>query len=331
MNVDRPPSMIRQIIERTLEYDFKVWGFGEGIALEAVWQAGDLLDEPSYQQRVITLLDRWLERPLVEADHSAPGGLLIDAWIASGDQRYLDRAEALAAYMHDLPRDRSGALFHRPQHPQYHDYLYVDCMEVDAPFLCQLAEATSDQRYFDHAAEQLIGYAALLQDDATHLFYHQYNGQTQQVNGSFWGRGSGWALLGMLKTLRRLPKAHPAYAEIQQRFTILVDALAACQHAAGEWSTVLDQPQSYVEGSLTAMFEYGIDQGIRVELLPTTYQVTADSAWQALQRRMSPDGFLSGVSMGTPPGNAAHYNAIVTGTGFPWGQGAALFAYLLRL
>ncbi len=322
---------IRQIVERTLEYPFKVWGFGEGIALEAVWQAGEALQTPDYQQRVIALLDRWLARPLEEADHSAPGGLLIDAWESTQDRRYLERAEALAASMSALPRDASGALFHRPQHPQYHDYIYVDCMEVDAPFLCRLAQATHDARCFDRAAEQLLSYAALLQDDDTHLFYHQYNGATHTVNGAFWGRGNGWALLGMLKTLRSLPAAHPAYPEIRRRFHQLIDALVARQRPDGEWTTVLDHAETYVEGSLTAMFGYGIEQGIRSGLLPPDYQVRADAAWMALQRRMSHDGLLEGVSVATPPGDAAHYNTIPIGAGFPWGQGAALLAYLLRL
>ncbi|MCC6803861.1 MAG: glycoside hydrolase family 88 protein [Anaerolineae bacterium] len=326
----RPIPGIHAIVERTLEYPFKVWGFGEGIALEAVWQAGDWLDAPECRQRVIALLDQWLARPLVEADHSAPGGLLLDAWEATGERRYLERAEALAAYLDTLPRTTAGALLHRPQHPDYHDFLYVDCMEVDAPFLCRLAQATGDVRCFDRAADQLLGYAALLQDGATHLFYHQYNGATNRVNGAFWGRGNGWALLGMLKTLRSLPAAHPSYGEIHLRFQRLVTALVAHQRPDGEWATVLDQPDTYVEGSLTAMFGYGIAEGIGSELLPPDYQASADAAWIALRRRMSPDGLLEGVSVATPPGDAAHYNAIPVGAGFPWGQGPALLAHLLR-
>lgn len=321
---------IRRIVARTLDYPFKVWGFGEGIALEAVWRAGDLLTAPEYRQRVIALLDRWLARPLVEADHSAPCGLLVDAWEATGERRYLERAEALAAYMDALPRTAAGALLHRPLHADYHDFLYVDCMEVDAPFLCRLAQATGDARYFDRAADQLLGYAALLQDGATHLFYHQYNGATNRVNGAFWGRGNGWALLGMLKILRSLPAVHPAYGEIRLRFQRLVAALVAHQRPDGEWATVLDQPDTYVEGSLTAMFGYGMAEGIHSGLLPPDYQASANAAWIALRRRMSPDGLLEGVSLATPPGDAAHYNAIPVSAGFPWGQGPALLTYLLR-
>jgi rhamnogalacturonyl hydrolase YesR len=93
---------------------------------------------------------------------------------------------------------------------------------------------------------------------------------------------------------------------------------------------VLDHPDTYIEGSLAAMFAYGIDQGIRSGLLPLEHQASADVAWGALQRRTSRDGLLEGVSVATPPGDAAHYDSIPVEAGFPWGQGPVLLACLSR-
>ena len=61
--------------------------------------------------------------------------LLVTAYQETGDARYLERARELAQHMLGLPRTVHDAALHRPQHPDYHDYLYVDCMEVDGPFL----------------------------------------------------------------------------------------------------------------------------------------------------------------------------------------------------
>lgn len=312
-------------------YPFKVWGFGEGIALEALWQAADVLGEPAYRAYVLDLFERWLGREIVEADHSAPGGLLVEAWQHTGDARYLDLAQRLAAHMHALPQDATGALFHRPTHPDYHDYLYVDCMEVDAPFLCTLAQATGDAAYDDRAVEQLLGYSSLLQDAGTGLFYHQYNGSTGQVNGSFWGRGNAWALLGYVKMLQLLPKTHEAYREAMVRFTALARALAQRQLEGGDWATVLDMPETYREASLPAMFGYGLDAAVSAGLLPVAYAAVADRAWDAMLTRLTPDGMLQGVSVATPPGNAPHYNSIATGAGYPWAQGPLLLWLLHRL
>jgi unsaturated rhamnogalacturonyl hydrolase len=326
-------ELMHNIARRTMEYPYKIWGFGEGIALEALWEAGQALHEPAYQQFVVGLLERWLAREprLVEADHSAPGGLLLTVYNATQDARYLDLALDLARHMRALPQASTGARLHRPQHPNYASFLYVDCMEVDAPFFCQLAAMTGDNAFYDYAAEQLLGYTALLFNKERGLFYHQYNNVTGQVNGSFWGRGNGWALLGCLKTLKQLPSTHPSYMQIGTIFDQLAASLARLQHEDGSWSTVLDHPETYREGSLPAMFGYAILDGIAADHLPESCALVAEHAWEAVERSLTPDGLLHNVSVATPPGDAPHYNQIATGADYPWGQGPALLFALARM
>lgn len=321
---------IKRIAEQIIAYPYKVWGFGEGIALEALWEAADLLEETRYKQFLLDLFEQWLKRPLVEADHSAPGMLLLMAYEDTLDTRYLERAIALAEHMRALPEAKTGAALHRPQHPDYHDFLYVDCMEVDAPFLCKLAQVTGENVYAEAAVRQLSGYSALLQDQTSGLFYHQYNAVTDQINGAFWGRGNGWALLGLLKTLLLLSPEHPEYTHIKAIFARLVDALAKCQLADGTWSTVLNQPETYAEASLPAMFGYGVGVGMQTGLLDKKYETLVQKAWNAMNARLE-DGLLRGVSIATPPGDAPHYNSIATSSGFPWGQGPALLFCLSQL
>ena len=71
------------------------------------------------------------------------------------------------------------------------------------------------------------------------------------------------------------------------------------------------------------MFGLAFQIGIADGLLESSLQPAVDRAWQATSRRIA-DGLLSGVSSGTPPGDAKHYAAVTTGSGFPWGQGPAL-------
>ena len=311
-----------EIAQKTMQYPFKIWGFGEGIALEALWLAGNILNEPRYHRFVLDCFERWLQRKpsIEESDHSAPGALLLQCYEATSDQRYLSLAQRLAEHMLSLPHDSSGAAFHRPQHPAYHHFIYVDCMEVDAPFLCKLASVTGNKHYFDDAARQLLAYSTLLRDSATGLFSHQYDGETGAVNGTFWGRGNGWALLGMLKTLELLPSDHAAFTSIQQQFIHLVASLANLQHPSGEWSTVLDQPNTYCEASLTAIFGYAIQIGINRKLLDERYLPVAKRAWSATQQRLT-DGILEGVSIATPPGDATHYNSIANRSWLSVGTG----------
>lgn len=316
-------ELTNQIAQETMRYPFKVWGFGEGVALEALWEASDHLNESLYREFVLNLFERWVSRPIEEPDHSAPSMLLLMAYEHTRDMRYLEVAKSLAGHMHQLPQATNGARFHRPQHADYHHYIYVDCMEVDAPFLCKLAQVTGNADFYDAGATQILSYCALLQDQSTGLFYHQYNGETNTINGAFWGRGNGWALLGLLKTLLILPSTHANYQQIKSNYQQLAQALISLQHANGAWSTVLDQPETYQESSLPAMFGTGILSGIQNGLLPETYQLHVDRAKQNMLEHIA-DGVLHGVSIATPPGSASHYNSIQTASGFPWGQGPAL-------
>jgi unsaturated rhamnogalacturonyl hydrolase len=322
---------IQTIAQQTMTYPYKLWGFGEGIALEAVWYAGTALDQLAYRAWVIRMMDRWLNREprLREEDHSAPGVALLHVYRATQDERYLTRALDLAAQMQQLPSDQSGAWLHRPEHPDYHHYLYVDCMEVDAPFFCQLAAVTGDSQYHDRAAQQLLSYCRLLQDDETGYFHHQYDAEQETVNGIFWGRGNGWAMLGLLKSLRCLPVDHPSYADLLRRFQRLAASIASAQLPSGDWPTVLTEPLAQAEGSLAAMYAYGLLAGIESRLLPDTYSDTITRAFTALRARLLPDGRLSGVSVATPPGTTvAHYDSIAVGESVPWGQGPLLLAAL---
>lgn len=320
--------LIERLAAQTMLYPFKVWGFGEGIALEALWDIDPHAPHLGCRVFVLDIYEQWLSRPLEERDHSANGELLLLIYEQTGDLRYLDRARDLARHMMALPKADHAAALHRPEHPDYHQYLYVDCMEVDAPFLCKLGAVTGDASCTAAGVNQILAYSALLQHE-NGLFYHQYNEGTRQVNGAFWGRGNGWALLGLLKTLSLITPQTPRYDEALARFQRLATALAALQLPSGGWPTVLNDSDTYEEGSLPAMFGVGLHVAVQKGLLPPDFQRAADRAWERTLALVD-DGLLQNVSIATPPGDAAHYAQIATSTGYPWGQGPALWFAVVR-
>jgi rhamnogalacturonyl hydrolase YesR len=220
---------------------------------------------------------------------------------------------------------------HRPDHDEYSEYVYVDCMHVDGPFLCRLAQVTGNSGYFDLAADLLRGHVRVLQDDDTGLFYHLYDAGRAVTNGAFWGRGNGWSLLGLVETLIRLPTDHPSQPLLATCLNRQADQLARLQGDSGHWHTVLDDPDTYLESSLSAFFSAGFLRAFRAGLLPRRYLTVADKAWTALTSRIDTQGQLTGVSEATPPGSAEHYDQVDTGGGYPWGQGPALLAAATRL
>jgi unsaturated rhamnogalacturonyl hydrolase len=310
----------------TMQWNFRVWGFGEAIALRGLLRAGDLLGDAEPIGFVHGLLRSWLGRGVARSneDHVGAGRELIDMHRRTGDGRFLDAARRLAELNAGFPKGPTGARYHRTDTPGWRWQIWVDCMDVDGPFLAALAHATGEARYFDQAAEELLGYARALQS-GNGLLFHGFERDCGQ-NGQLWARGNGWALMGLVDTLALLPREHGSWAELHQRTLALVAALGAVQHASGLWHTVIDEPSTYLESTLAAMTAYALRDGFALGL------IVADSpgdprrrARAAMHAEIAPDGTLGLVSDATPVGALSTYATRPFGV-FPWGQGPLLLA-----
>jgi unsaturated rhamnogalacturonyl hydrolase len=325
-------ELIAQMARQTARYPFKRWGFGESIAMEALLAAGG---EPG--RFAAELVTGWARdhAPLAgdPLAHVAPGVPLLILAEREGNRAepLLGCAYELATVLAESAVGRHGAQIHRPDLAGWEHEVWVDCMHLDGPFLSLLARLSGDPGYADLAGEILLGHARVLQTERSGLFSHGFDDATGRANGVHWGRGQGWALLGLVDTAANLPHRHPARGEIGQRLDGLVRGLAATEAALGVWHTVVDAPETYVESSVGAFVALGVGRAVRRGLLPTTWSALVDRSWEAVARRVSPDGDLEGVSDATPVGpNALHYGGRARGS-FPWGQGPALLAAVERL
>jgi rhamnogalacturonyl hydrolase YesR len=208
----------------------------------------------------------------------------------------LECALELAAVLEGSAVGRHGAQIHRPDLDGWEHEVWVDCMHLDGPFLAQLAVATGDVRWSDLAANLLLRHARVLQDERSGLFSHGFDDASGERNRIHWGRGQGWALLGLVDTLRHLPPGHPAWTEATDRLRALVEGLAATETTAGKWHTVVDSPGTYVETSVGAFVALGVGRGMRYGLLPEDWAALVERALTATSRAITPEGLLEGVS-----------------------------------
>ncbi|HET9661263.1 MAG TPA: glycoside hydrolase family 88 protein, partial [Thermomicrobiales bacterium] len=220
----------------------------------------------------------------------------------------------------------AGARIHRPDLAGWEHEVWVDCMHLDAPFLALLGQQTNDPARQALAVELLLSHARVLQDEASGLFSHGFDYAAGKPNRVHWGRGQGWALLGLVDTLHLLPPEQPGADEIRERLDTLVAGLARHEQEAGRWSTVVGRHDTYREASVSAFAALGIGRAIRWKLISAQYVDLVRRAFAATLEQLSADGSLVGVSNATPVGaDAAHYDARPLGT-HPWGQGPALLA-----
>jgi rhamnogalacturonyl hydrolase YesR len=316
---------IERIAEATTRSRYKVWGFGESVAMEGLIAAGG-----RFREFARDTIETWArtagplrDEPLA---HVTPGVPLLLLHEERPDPVLWGRILELESVLTDAERGMAGARIHRPDLVGWEHEVWVDCMHLDGPFLALLGHRTNDPARFELAVELLLTHARVLQDEASGLFSHGFDDATGKPNRVHWGRGQGWALLGLVDTLHLLPEGITGKAEIRERLVALVDVLARWEQEPGRWSTVVDRPETYREASVGAFVALGIQRAMRWGFVGHDSTGLVQRALGATLEQIAPSGEMLGVSDATPVGaDAAHYDARPLGT-HPWGQGPTLLA-----
>lgn len=299
-------------------YPFKLWGFGEEIALQA------MLGLPGGDSWVQDLVRPWCEQHAVmePADHVAPGWVILDLFEKTEDPVYLEAALRLAEFRAGF----DGLQPHRPDLPALKALLWVDCMAIDGPFFVRLARLDGDGAWADLGVRTISDYVTVLADpEVRGLFRHTFDTVSLQQSSCLWARGNGWALHGLVDTLEFLPTSHKGRSFLLRQLAQTVLALASCQADDGRWHTILDDKSSPLENSTTVLFASAVLKAERLRLLssPTTM---IPRALRAIKRNVTVTGALE-VSGATPGGNRDTYVNAPLGV-FPWGQGPLLLTLL---
>jgi len=319
-------ALLGTVARRTMAWPFQMWGFGEAIALRGLLAASRALGDPGLAAFVARLLRQYAARRDVgaaPADHVAPGRELVELYQQTGDEPLLNAARRLATLHASFPSNTAGARLHRPDLSGFRRQIWVDCMDNEAPFLVRLGAVTGEAWYIDRGVDEIAAYARLLQDDETGLFQHGYEEPCGR-NGQVWARGNGWALMGLVETLRLTPPDHARRAELTARFDRVCAGLARQQHASGLWHTIVDGPDTYLESTLATMIATAVPDAAAAGLIdPDRYREMAARARRAVLTLIDADGALRLVTEATPIAERAMYATRRFGV-YPWGQGPLL-------
>jgi unsaturated rhamnogalacturonyl hydrolase len=318
-------ALVRAVAACTMRWPFRVWAFGEAVALRGLLAAGRATGDAEPLGFVRALLRTWIGRGVGRSpeEHVAPGAELLQLHALDGDEAWLDAARSLARLFASTPIGPNGVRYLRPDLPGWRRQIWVDSMDGGPPFLAQLARVTGEESHARDAERELLGYARLLQDERSGLFIHGFE-ETCGANGQHWARGNGWAAMGLVETLAQLPRETAAANELRQRLMTLLAGLAARQHASGLWSTVLDRPETPLETTLAVMTVCALDRASEAGVLASDpYRAMRDRAHTAVLEHVSATGALGLVSDATPIGELRMYATRPFGI-FPWGQGPLL-------
>ena len=170
---------------------------------------------------------------------------------------------------------------------------WTDDMFMATSVLARVAATSRDPKYAAAVTRLLLSYSEQLQRPDG-LFVHS------RLGPHAWGRGNGFALLGLLDALTYMPESWPDRPKVLAVFQKHVAALARHQDAEGMWHQVVDVPSSYKEFTVTAMTVAALARGIsRGWLDRATYQPVLDRGWWAVAARVTDDGVTRDVCSGT--------------------------------
>lgn len=345
-------KLLTLVADGITEWPFRNWNFGDSIGFESLLSASGATCNPTWENFVTAWVRSWGSRsePFVRLDCTAPGRAMVKVATKTGDPVLTESLSKLAEYLRGRPQ--LEGLYETwessPLLPSYgpepmEDWeeqllaqppagVFLDCLHFDPPFFSSLGRLLNDSDLVSCAVEQAVGYCTLLQKESG-LFDHF---ALRDVDGTFgpgWGRGQGWALLGLLDTIEEAREFCDNNVTLARDLEKLVDSARSLiqvqislQREDGHWYAVVDNPGSGNESSTAAFMAHGFQRAADLGIL-TEEEVRGprELAQTAVLESLDDDGNVSEVSAAvfacTSP---SHYSHVPRGKIVPWGQGPAL-------
>lgn len=209
-----------------------------------------------------------------------------DAWMHAKDQAARKLALAIAPFMVSAPAP--------------YDINFTTGWTDDMFMASAVLARTALEAHQAPLQRLLLGYSSRLQRPDG-LFIHAETGPHA------WGRGNGFALLGLTEALTWYPEPWPR-APVLDIYRRQLAGLVKHQSDDGSWRQVIDEPASYRELTATAMITAAIARGIaRGWIDRERYEPVMNRGWQAVAARVNPDGTVNDVCASTGAGPTKEY------------------------
>ena len=308
-----------------LRINWRVWYFGDNAGFMGLESADYLLNTMEYGNYAYGLLKGWSARrnPRVKYDQTLPGIEAIRLATRHADKDLHGSLEEHVNWITGHNKFKGVYL----TDDDYPNLIWVDTISIHPPMIAGLG--VYKQEYYEIASRLTMSYVELLQDESG-LFSHTYDITEEASNNIHWGRGQGWALAGLLETIKLLPQNDQLRQGLVSRFSECVIAVSRFQNKDGNWNTIIDDDSSPIEMSIAPFFVIVGTQAIALGLLKSDIAENISAAMSAILKSLSKDGFYKGVSEDTLSGDHSYYKSIKNDSFSPWSQGppiAAIYWY----
>ena len=187
------------------------------------------------------------------------------------------------------------------------DWWWVDALQMAMPVFTRLGVLYNDTSYFRKMYD-LYYYTKYKHGDKglynpqDNLWWRDkdFDPPYKEPNGEdcYWGRGNGWVLAALVRTLDMIPKSDSHYNEYLQDYKDMCAALIKIQREDGFWNASLHDAANFggKETTGTSLFTYGFAWGISKGVLDKSiYLPVVIKAWKGLASAVHVNGFLGYV------------------------------------
>lgn len=346
--------LIGAVAARLGGHDFKCWFYGDSVGFEGLVAASDMLGDPHWFDFSRGFFRAWAARmlPFQPDDNTAPGHVICEVVARTGDVILREAAISLARHLRQ--RRKIGPVsvtFEdslRSLRPPYGGIalseaetaqmrapgpgIWLDCMHFDPPFFAHLDKIDPAQGWAEAAIAEILGYKDFLFDPETGLYNHFWLEKVGRSYTRGWGRGQGWALLGLIDVAAYLPEGLAGAEAVRAEALRLARRMLDYQLADGNWHCMVHEPQSGPESSTAAFMATAFFRGMALGILPVAeFAEPAERAYRAMEANLDDDGNLMGVSAAVMSALVQqHYWHVPLNRIVPWGQGPVLTAAAAR-
>ena len=236
---------------------------------------------------IFQLVDPYVDNPSTSFG-DAPGSASLAGAVWADDLFRVTKDPRYKNYLLDLANrfDSSGSNPPAPADPKWR----TEDMFMLGSMMGRSYTLTQEGQYLDLLTNFLVEMGT---QQISGLYWHD------RETPFYWGRGNGFAVLGLAETLTYLPQSHPLYADILLMYKKLLNGLLKYQNPSGCYHQVITLPGSYQELTSTSMIGYGVARGVKLGLLDQSYLPTLASLWNGTKDRITETGDVVDGCTGT--------------------------------
>ncbi len=310
-------------LARSQPYFDRIWTWS--ILYSGFMATSESLGDAKYRDAMLemsTKFDWKLRSHLPDADDQSIGQTYLEFYLSKKDPAMLAPTKSELDALLAAPRVAKNPGPNRPI-----VWWWCDALFMGPTVWAQMYTATGDQKYLTYLNEEWAKTSDLLYDTKEHLYARDISYLTRkEANGQkmFWGRGNGWVMGGIARTLDYLPKNDPARPKYVTQLQEMAARVASLQGKDGLWRAgLLDQshydlPEISGSALMTYALAWGVNQGI---LDRKVYRPVIERAWAGMLHHVYADGRLGCIQQtGAEP---APFKATAS---YTYGVGAFLLA-----